>query len=398
MTTRRTAAWAMAAMLGAIGGCRSEPAGRKAPADRAEALKQSLAVDVSGLKSADTQPLIIMDETPLQPPPRPADPLKLPEDDPLHWYDMEYAGWRGRKVNLPRSPGDGALGKRVICLRHMDHPYTTAYTRGMEKVAGACGIRLKTLTAGNADVNIQSQQVDQVVNERPDLVILFPVDATAVVPMLRKLNQAGVPIIASNLLPVDQGMPYVLTWTGPDDWGQFRMLAREFAKRMNHEGGYCIVRHMPGGSPFFSRTFSVVTELKKIAPRMKCFDMQTTLLEAEKTAQVVSGWITKYGAELKGIVSADDSGAQIGINEACRNAGREDIIRVAAGNSKVGMDFIKAGKLHGITYQSAEADGALPMKIAADWFNGKEDLKPVYYLPKHVITAKDVDQYMPAQW
>ena len=101
--------------------------------------------------------------------------------------------------------------------------------------------------------------------------------------------------------------------------------------------------------------------------------------------------------ELKGIVSADDSGAQIGINEACKNAGRKDIVRVAAGNSKVGMDFIKTGTLHAIGYQSPEADGALPMKLAADWFSGKTDLRGVYYLPKHVITARDVGKYLPAQ-
>ena len=398
MRSRWMAALALATALGAICGCRDGRKSEKTAEQKRQALAESLAVDVSGLKSTDGQPLILMDEAPLNPPPRPADPARLPEEDPLHWYDLEYAGWRCKKVNQPKSPADGAKGKYVMCLRHMDHPYTTAFTRGMEQVAKAYGIRLKTLTAGNADVNIQSQQVDQVLNERPDLVIIFPVDATAVVPMLRKLNRAGIPIIASNLIPIDQGMPYVLTWTGPDDWGQFRMLAREFAKRMNYQGGYCIVRHMPGGSPFFSRTFAVVTELKKIAPKMKRLEMQTTMLEAEKTTQVVSDWITKYKTDLKGIVSADDSGAQVGINEACKNANREDIVRVAAGNSKVGMDFIKAGTLHGITYQSAEADGALPMKLAADWFNGKKIAKSVYYLPKHVITAKDVAEYLPAQW
>ena len=388
----------MALGLLAAAGCQGEQGSQMSAEQMHKACQDGLAVDVSKLRGTDKQPLIIMDESPLVPPARPASPEALPEDDPLHWYDMEYAGWQCTKTNLPKSPESGTKGKRVVCLRHMDHPYTTAYTRGMKQIADAYGIELKTLTAGNADVNIQSQQVDQVINERPDLVILFPVDAKSVVPMLRKLNQAGIPVIASNLIPVDSGMPYVLTWTGPDDWGQFRMLAREFAKRMNYEGGYCIVQHMPGGSPYFSRTFSVITELKKIAPKMKLLEKQTTKLEAEKTMQVVSDWLTKYKDELKGIVSADDSGAQIGINQACKTAGREDVIRVAAGNSKVGMDFIKAGALHAVTYQSAEADGALPMKIAADWFCGKEITRPVYYLPKHVITSKDVDQYMPAQW
>jgi ribose transport system substrate-binding protein len=386
------------AMVAAAAGCQGNQGAAMTEAEKRQACEEGLKIDCSDLKSDDRQPLIIVDESPLNPPPRPENPEALPDDDAMHWYDMEYAGWRCTKVRQPPSPKSGAKGKRVVCLRHMDHPYTTAYTRGMQKVADRYGIQLKTLTAGNADVNIQSQQVDQVINERPDLVILFPVDAKSVVPMFRKLNQAGIPVIGSNLIPVDAGMPYILTWTGPDDWGQFRMLAREFAKRMNDEGGYAIIQHMPGGSPFFSRTWSVVSELRKIAPKMRLLEMQTTKLEAEKTMQVVSDWITKYKQELKGIISADDSGAQIGINQACKNAGREDIIRVAAGNSKVGMDFIKAGSLHAATYQSAEADGALPMKLAADWFCGKEIAKPVYYLPKHVITRDDVDKFMPAQW
>ena len=385
--------------LVAAAGCQDDRGRQMTDEQKKQACEEGLAVDISGLKSDDGQPLLIVDTSPLKAPSRPAAPSALPETDALHWYDMEYAGWNStEKVNQPASPASGAKGKTVICIRHMDHPYTTAFTRGMQKVADAYGIKLKTLTAGNCDAKVQSQQVDQIINERPDLAIIIPVEAKAVVPMLRRLNKAGVPVIASNLIPVDEGMQYVLTWTGPDDWGQFRMLAREFAERMNYEGGYCVVRHMPGSSCYFSRTYAVVTELKKIAPKMKCLDMQTTDLKAEKTMQRVSTWITTYGQELKGIVSADDSGAQIGINEACKNAGREDIVRVAAGNSKVGMDFIKEGTLHAYTYQSAEADGALPMKLAAEWFCGKTDLKPVYYLRKHVITAKDVDEFLPAQW
>jgi ribose transport system substrate-binding protein len=97
------------------------------------------------------------------------------------------------------------------------------------------------------------------------------------------------------------------------------------------------------------------------------------------------------------MVSADDSGAQIGINEAIRTANREDIVRVSAGNSKVGMDFIKEGTLHAITAQSAESDGALPLYLAAEWFSGKT-IPAVRYLPIRIITKENVEEYLPPQW
>ena len=114
------------------------------PVDKERNLRESLAVDVLNLRGTDRQLLVIMDDSPLNPPTRPKDPTKLPEEDALHWYDMEYAGWRTKKVNQPTSPADGAKGKYVVCLRHMDHPYTTAYTRGMGRIASAYGISLST--------------------------------------------------------------------------------------------------------------------------------------------------------------------------------------------------------------------------------------------------------------
>ncbi|MDC7233964.1 MAG: hypothetical protein PQJ58_12095, partial [Spirochaetales bacterium] len=89
----------------------------------------------------------------------------------------------------------------------------------------------------------------------------------------------------------------------------------------------------------------------------------------------------------------------LGVTQALEEAGRDDVFVIAAGNSKVGMDLVKAGKIDAITFQSAEADGAVPVKVAADYFNGV-DLGPnaAYYLPQAVITPENVDDYMPAQW
>jgi len=352
--------------------------------------------DVFVLRGTDGQPYLFPTADPVTIPDRPEDPKALPEEDKGHWWDIEFAGWKVQKEPMPVSPGDGSRGKRVILLKAGDHPYWTAYVRGFNVIADAYGMKTKVFN-GNWNMDLQAQQTDQAIHERPDMIIFAPVDATACTPLLRRIYKAGIPCITSNTIPCDEAMKYCIAWTGPDDWGQFRMLTRVFADALGKQGGYAIVRHMPGSSCFFSRTYAPITELREYAPDMKLLALDTANLEAEATMQLVDAWLTKFGEELKGLVLAGDGFSMTGTLEAVHKAGRTDIVIVAAGNSKTGMDSIKAGEALAISYQSAEGDGALAVHSAARWFSG-ETLEPVAYLPKHIITKDDVDQFMPAQW
>ncbi|MHB1484179.1 MAG: sugar ABC transporter substrate-binding protein [Saccharofermentanales bacterium] len=356
---------------------------------------ETLAVDLSKILASDGQPLLVIGDK-KDVPERPANPDALPETDPLHWWDMEYAGWKTVKAEMPVSPKDGAKGKKVILIVHGDHPWTTAYINGAKKAAEAYGIVLKTMSP-NWDLNVQNQMIDQAINEKPDAIALIPIDAKAAVQQFKKIYDAKIPLVSTNTLSVDEAMKYTIGWSGPDDWGQFRMLTNEFAKKMNFEGGYACISHSPGGSPFFARTDGPISELAKVAPKMKLLDRQAPGFDAAKVTQLVSDWITKYGTELKGIIAADDSAQLIGIIDALKKAKRTDIVVVAAGNSKAGMDAVKAGDCFAITYQTTEGDGAAAMRTAALFFAGAA-IEPVTYLPKHIITKDDVDSYMPAQW
>lgn len=359
-------------------------------------LERSLEVDISGLRSADGQTLL-PELSSKQVPPRPDNPRSLPETDPMHWYDMEYLGWGvAEKINIPDSPADGAIGKRVIAIINGDHPYLTAYSNGMQKIADAYSMDL-TVLSPNWDLAEQNQMLDEAINERPDMIILVPLDARVAIQQVRRVNRAGVPIILSNMLPEEEAMQYAIAWTGPDDWGQFREMARVWADELGRSGGVAYIRHAPGGSPYFARTYGPITELAEYAPDIETLDMQAPGFEAEATMQVVSDWLTRFGDRLTGIGLADDSAQAIGTIEALRRAGREDVLVIAAGNSKVGMDMVQDGDLLAITYQSAEADGAVALKTAVDWFNGL-DVDPVLYIPKQVITQENVEDFMPAQW
>jgi len=365
-------------------------------------LEASLKIDVSNLKAADNQPLVKLSTDNRPVPARPANPDALPETDPLHWYDMEYAGWNVKKVNIPKSPADGAIGKKIIMIVHGDHPWTTACTTGAKKVADAYHMTLKVLSP-NWDLAVQNQMIDQAINERPDAILLIPLDAKTAIQQARRINQAGIPLFFFNTLSENEAMSYSVTWTGPDDFGQMRLLARTFADELRRrnpgakEIGVAYVQHAPGGSPYFARCWGPISELSTYAPEIKTLDKQAPGFDADKTMQLVSDWLTRFGTNLKGVFAADDSAQALGIAEALKKAGRSDVVVVAAGNSKIGMDMVKDGRLFAITYQTAEGDGALAVKTAADWFNGLK-IEPRRNLPQHIITAKDVGGFYPPQW
>ncbi len=324
--------------------------------------------------------------------PRPADPSVFPEDNPLHWYDYEFAGWRAEKVNIPESTGDGARGKHIILLNGMHpHPYMIDLTSGMTRVAHTYGIELKVEYA-YYDAGLQGRLVDTSIRESPDMIILISANLEQSTGWYRKINEAGIPVLASNTVPEEEGFRYVLAWAGPDDWGQTRMLARLFAARMGGEGGYCIAEHVPGSSPHLARTWGTITELKGAAPGLRLLDRQTAELDVQKARRLADGWLRRFGDELKGIVCADDY-CQIGISQVLEEAGRQDVVCVAHGSTKTGLELLREGKLHAITYQSPEVDGTLSLQLAIDWFNGLQ-IDPIRYLPKHIITRDDVDDFL----
>lgn len=365
-------------------------------------LDASLKVDAAALKATDGQPLLVLSKDPVKVPARPANPEALPETDPLRWWDMEYAGWITQKVNIPKSPADGAMGKKVVFIVHGDHPWTTACSNGAKKVAEAYKMDIK-VRSPNWDLAVQNQMIEQAIVEKPDMILLIPLDAKTAPQQARKINQAGIPLILFNTLPSAEAMNYAIAWTGPDDFGQMRKLSRAFADELRKRNpgakslGVAYVQHAPGGSPYFARCFGPISELAGYAPEIKTLDKQAPGFEADKTMQLVSDWLTRFGKDLKGVFAADDSAQALGIAEALKKAGREDVVVVAAGNSKIGMDQVKAGQLFAITYQTAEGDGALAVKTAADWFNGLP-IEARRNLPQHIITKADVDGFYPPQW
>ena len=354
-------------------------------------LEESLKIDISNVKGSDGQLVLKLGLT------RPVAP-KPTDKEGIDMWNIEYAGRQTVKEPMIPSPKIGIIGKRVIMIQQSEHPYWTAVSNGAKTAAAAYKAKFE-LWNPNGDLNQQNQFIDKAIAEKVDFVLLAPLDAKAGVQQFKKLYDAKIPAMPFNMIPTDEAMKYAIAISAPDDFGQFRLLADALAKSVGGKGGVGYITHIPGGSPYFARTTNVVNYYKEKYPDMKKLDIQSPGFDAPKAKQVVADWITRFGKDLTCIVVSDDSAQALGATQACEEAKRTDIKIIAAGNSKVGMDLVKAGKVFAITYQSAEADGAIPVKVVADYFNGV-DLGPnaAFYLPQAIITQENVDKFMPAQW
>lgn len=359
-------------------------------------LEKSKALEWETAKDEAGNPLFIETYVPTAPE-APDNTDEYPEDDILHWYKYAYPFAESVQLEQPKSPVDGCIGKKILVLKNGDHPYHTAYNDGAKKAADILNMDIEFMSA-NWDVNIQTQQVEQAINDNPDLIIYVPVDQETSVTHLRKIYDAKIPVIGSNSMPSNEGFQYLLCFCGPDDWGQTRLLAEFIADKADKKGGYCLVTHEPGGSAYYARAYGVITHLAEYAPDMKLLDMQAPGTDsADQTKSIVSDWITKFGQELKIIYTGETTVQATGSIEACKNASREDIFIGGIDNSGMALEYVKNGDLQCCTNQPPVQDGALPVLLAAKYFNGDE-IETMIYMKPEVINKDNVDDFLPAQW
>ncbi len=328
-------------------------------------------------------------------PPRPDDPSRYPETDSRRWYDAEYVGWHTPRSSVPAAPAGGPKGRKLAAVLPYVHPYWTEYEQGLAAESARQGMALRVWNSG-WDNERQASISDELIRARPDMVIFVPVEPFLATECFRRFAAAGIPVIASNQSLEAEAYASIVAWTGPNDWGQHRLLARHFAGLMGGEGGYCVISHKPGTSPYLARVWGLRTELGLVAPGMACLDLRYTELARERSRLAVLTWLDRYGDRLKGIVSADDAAPVEGIMRALAERHREDVICVANGATRRGFEFLKDGALKAVTYQSPVMDGMLAVSTAADWFAGIA-VEHIRYLPSRIVTPAEAYSFLEAR-
>ncbi len=297
------------------------------------------------------------------------------------------------------APKDGSWGKKVYLIVSGDHPSLTALAEAAGKVADIYGIEL-IVKSPNFDLNQQNQIIDQAINDNPDYILLMPVDQQASTAQFKKINEAGIPCSAFLSMPANDAFKYIVGYSGVDDWLNYQALADKAGGMVEGEGGVIYMTHMPGDPSYFSRYLGFEAQLAQNYTNLTTLDTQTPgAFDAQKSTQMLQDMLIKYGDQIKMIEMADDATFGTSLKEAAAiaNFDLSNVVVASSGNSKAGMTLLKDGVIDVMVFQSLEQCGAVPMKLVADWFNGKEVPRHVFLNPGQ-ITAENVEEYEPASW
>ncbi len=84
----------------------------------------------------------------------------------------------------------------AVFTKNSTNPAYEAFRIAADKVAAATGTRVVHFVPKQPDnVDEQKAMVDQILKAPPDVVIFIPVDDVAMVNSVKKLNDAGIPIV-----------------------------------------------------------------------------------------------------------------------------------------------------------------------------------------------------------
>lgn len=273
--------------------------------------------------------------------------------------------------------------------------YQTTYDRAFIAAAEANpDINAIVLDAGG-DVARQLAQMEDLIQQQVDAIIIWPTNGEAVIPVVRRAHNAGIPVVVTNSNIAEQGFDFIRSFSGPDNVTQGSRSAEIMCERftalgIQDEARVVQISGQPGYTTAIERQQGFDDRLPEVCPNVTLVETQPGDWNREKSQQVMEAFLIKYD-DIDGVYSGDDN-MGIGALNAARAAGRDGITFVGATNFAVGYDAMAEGDYWGSIYQSPVDDAEAALQTAIDILNG-EDVPFLNYFDTPKITQDNMGEY-----
>jgi len=242
------------------------------------------------------------------------------------------------KTNAPAARPANARPRIALIMKSLANEFFVTMADGARKHQGAHSGEYELVVNGIKDESDLAQQValvEQMVASGVDAIVVAPADSRALVPSLRKAQQAGVVVVNidnklddATLATSKVEIPFV----GPDNREGARMVGEALAKHLRPGDAVAIVEGIP--TAFNAQQRRQGFEEAMRAAQMRVVAVQSGQWEQAKANAVVSGMLREH-PDLKAVLASNDNMA-LGAVAAVRQAGKAGQVAV------VGFDNISA--------------------------------------------------------
>lgn len=305
-------------------------------------------------------------------------------------------------VSMGGTASAAPQGKRVVVLATSNtNPYIGAWTSTFTKFAAQAGMKVTNLSA-NYDAAVQSQQIDDAIAQKFDLIVICYVNDQAIVPALTRAKAAGIPVV---LYATPMKKEQEALWTsyiGTENADLGRLAGEEMVKGLAAEGKtkakVVAVTGLAQQTNVMARMAAFKAALAQ-HPGYDLVDSQDGKWNTAVSEKVTGELLVRFAGQggVDGIFAMADNQATGAIN-AVESAGltlgvaKKGIVVVASNCMKDGIVHIRSGQQYGTATQIPTEEAEYAAKKVAAYFNGGQ-LKKYDIIPVYGITKDNVDKF-----
>ena len=301
-----------------------------------------------------------------------------------------------------KSSGGGLQGKKVFFLGCGSAvPYCAAQNKTVKADLAGSGAQL-TVLESNYDPAVQSQQINQALSQKADIIALVPAAQAPERPALIKAKAAKVPVLLLFNAPEPGMRQYFTSWIGQDDGTEAKNSAEQMIQGLqkagHKSGNILMVAGAPGGAT--SLRTQAFTEAIKNSP-YKLADQANGQWDPVKATtvaqQLFAKWKNKDLVGVYGMSGAMAAGVVQAAKQSNLKTGLKNKGLIITGNNcdPTSIKAIESGDMYADIKQSPVDDAHEATSAIKQYFE-KGSLPQRITSNTPVINSQTVGQYAKA--
>ena len=269
-------------------------------------------------------------------------------------------GSQSSESNNGKKPDELVVG---VSISTLNNPFFVSVKDGIKELADENKTKTIVSDAQN-DSSKQSNDVDDLIQQDVDVLLINPVDSSAIQPAVEAANQANIPVIA---LDRSSDGGEVLTLVASDNVIGGEMAANYIVEQLGEKAKVVQLEGIPGASATRERGEGFDNIAKD---KLEVVDSQAADFDRAKGLTVMENML-QSNADIKAVFAQNDEMA-LGALEALKAAGKKDVLVIGFDGNDDALKSVKAGELSGTIAQQPTEMGKLALQAAYDYFAGKE--------------------------